>query len=247
MAKKKEIKTDVIQEANMTQDATPSIVNRFANQEGLRALRLEIENFKGIKSMIVDIGGRSMLILGKNNAGKSTVIQAMMSPLNSKLLPSEPITLGEEKAKISFTFGGQMHGEYKQYTADLRFTQNNKEGTLVVFNEVGEKIKSPATIIKGYLSSSSFDITAWLQETKAKRLELLKNLTGRGKDIDLLNMSIKDMKGQRKIKDDRATELEGSLNNHGFTQEEIAKYSIPVDVTELQAEPWIPEFARSTH
>ena len=83
--------------------------------EGLKSLSLDIDNFKSIDKMIVEIGGRSLLIIGKNGAGKSSFIQAMMSPLNSKMLPSEPIKKGQERAKISHKIGGVLNGQYEEY------------------------------------------------------------------------------------------------------------------------------------
>ena len=204
--------------------------------EGLKSLSLEIDNFKNIDKMVIEIGGRSLLIIGKNGAGKSSFIQAIMSPLNSKMLPSEPIKKGEERAKISHKIGGLLNGQYEEYILDMFFTPKDKTGRLVVYNKDNEVVKSPATFVKNLIGNVSFDVTQWLNDTKAKRLETIKKLTGCANDIDMINIEISKLKADKKYKSDRAEELEGSLKNHEFTREEIDTYSNPVDLTPIQTE-----------
>ena len=204
--------------------------------EGLKSLSLEIDNFKNIDKMVIEIGGRSLLIIGKNGAGKSSFIQAMMSPLNSKMLPSEPIKKGEERAKISHKIGGLLNGQYEEYILDMFFTPKDKTGRLVVYNKDNEVVKSPATFVKNLIGNVSFDVTQWLNDTKAKRLETIKKLTGCANDIDLINIEITKLKADKKYKSERADQLEGSLTTHEFTREEIDLYSNPIDLTPIQSE-----------
>ncbi len=197
---------------------------------------LELENFKNIEKKIVNIGGRSMIFMGKNGTGKSTLIQAMKSQLDSKVLPSEAIKKGEERARISHKIAGTIHGEYKEYIMDMYFTPGNKSGRLVITNEKGEKIGSPATMIKNIIGNVSFNVTSWMYDKKDKKLETLKRLTGCGDQIDALNAEIKKLKADRKYKKERAESLEGSLTNHGFTKEEINKFSNPIPMEALNAD-----------
>ena len=206
-----------------------------SNNEGLKSIYLELENFKNIEKKVVNIGGRSVMFLGKNGTGKSTLIQAMKSPMDAKIRPSEPIKVGEERAKITHKIAGNINGQYKEYTMDLYFTQGDKSGRLVITNEKGETIKSPATMIKTIIGNVSFSITSWMTDKKDKRLETLKKLTGCGKEIDLINDKIKQLKADRKYKKERSEDLEGALKNHGFTQEQINKYSVPVPMEALNA------------
>lgn len=203
--------------------------------EGLRSIKLEVENFKKLRSTIIDIGGRSLMFVGPNESGKSTIIQAMMSPMNSKLLPSEPITKGEDHARISHTIGGTINGEPKTYIMDLYFTKKDSKGRLVIKNELGETLKSPATLIKSIIGNVSFDVTQWLKDDAPKKLKTIKALTGRGQEIDTISAQIKQEKELLKKQKDRADELEAILSNHGLSAEEVDKYSTKIDLAPLQA------------
>lgn len=202
--------------------------------EGLRPLFVEIENFKNIDKMAVNIGGESILVIAKNGSGKSSFIQALMSPLNAKMLPSEPIKNGEDHARIQLKLGGVMHGQQEEYTLDMFFTPKDKTGRLVASNKNNEKIPASKTFIKDLIGNVSFDIMDWLRADKKKKLEIIKSLTGRGKEIDIINIAIKKIKDDRKYKVERAEQLEGSLKSHEFTQEEINQYSQQIDLGPLQ-------------
>jgi len=206
------------------------------SKEGLRSIHLELENFKNITKKIVNIEGKSMIFIGRNESGKSTLIQAMSGPMNNKLLPSEPVKKGESHARISHTIGGILNGEEKVYIMDMYFTDKSQKGKLSITNEKGEIMKSPSTLIKSIIGNVSFDITQWLNDEKKKKLETLKQLTGKGKEIDSVNMEISELKALRKKKSDRADDLEATLKNHEFTPAEIELYSEPSDLSLIQSE-----------
>lgn len=204
--------------------------------EGLKSLYLELENFKNIGKTVIDIGGRSMLFVGRNEAGKSTLIQAMISPLDAHFRPSEPIKKGEERAKITHKIGGLLKGKYKEYTLDMYFTQKDKKGRLVVTNEDGEVMKSPASLMKSIIGNVSFDVTGWMTMKKNEKLDVIKKLTGCHVQIDEINNQITEAKNKIKFSNDRVEQLEGALSTHGFTQEEISLYSTEIPVIPIQQE-----------
>lgn len=206
------------------------------NQSELKFLGLEIENFKNLEKRKVDIGGQSIMVIGKNGTGKSSIIQALMSPLNSKMLPTEPIKKGEERAKVSVTIGGNHFGSYSEYILDMYFTSKDKKGRLTVTNADGESVKSPATFIKGLIGNVSFDIMKWLHDDKANKLKTIKALTGVSDEIDIIDIQIKKTKDDRKYKKQRAEDLEAILNNHAFTPQEIDMYSRTIDLLPIQQE-----------
>lgn len=215
-------------------DSAPEQTIERQLPEGLRSLKLEVENFKKLQNVIVDIGGRSLMFVGPNESGKSTLIQAMMSPINSKLLPSEPIKKGETHARISHTIGGTIDGQHKEYIMDLYFTPKDNKGRLVIKNENGEVLKQPATLIKSIVGTVSFDVTQWLNDKPENKLKTIKMLTGKGQDIDVISSKIKLEKEALKKAKDRADEVDAILSNHGLSAEEVDRYSNRIDIAPMQ-------------
>lgn len=205
-------------------------------KEGLYSEYMELENFQGLSKIRVDINGKSLLFIGKNQSGKSTLIRAMLSPMDAQQRPSEPIKIGEEHAKIIHKISGTIGGEHKEYIMELYFSPKDKKGRLVIKNEKGETLKAPATLIKSIIGNVSFDPRQWLNDPKAKKLETIKRLSGVGHQVDEINVRIKELKDLRKTKSDRKEELAGTLKNHEFSQDEINRYSNPIDMTPLQNE-----------
>ncbi len=213
---------------------TTESVSETQLPEGLKSIKLIVENFKNLQNVVVDIGGRSLMFIGPNGSGKSALIQAMMSPMNSKMLPTEPIKTGEEKAMISHTIAGTIDGVHKEYVMDLFFTKKDSKGRLVIKNENGEVLKSPATLIKSIIGNVSFDVTQWLNDDAKKKLATIKTLTGKGQDIDVITANIKLEKDAQKKSKERAEELDAILSNHGLSAEEVDKYSTRMDIAAMQ-------------
>lgn len=210
--------------------------NQQEPKNDLKFLSVDIENFKNLEKKHIDIGGKSIMVIGKNGAGKSSFIQALMSPLNSKLLPTEAVKKGEEKAKISITIGGEMYGEHQEYILDMFFSTKNQAGRLSVTNKNGESVKSPASFIKSLIGNVSFDVMKWLNQDKKGKLETIKQLTGVSVDLDKIDIEIKNKKETRKYKKQRSEDLEAILSNHAFSNEEIERYSTQIDLMPIQQE-----------
>jgi len=205
-------------------------------QDGLTFFRVELENFKNLSKKIIDIGGKSILIVGGNGTGKSTLLDALLSGLDVKMRPSKPIKEGETHASISTTLKGTINGEPKEYIIDLYFSPKHQSGRLKVTDINGEDVKNPAGFIKGLIGNASLDIMSWMTDKKEKRLEKIKNLTGIAKELDAINVSIEEKKTLRKNKKERAEEMEAILKNHEYSQADIDKYSETIDLTPLQEE-----------
>jgi len=202
--------------------------------DGLHFTHLEIENFKGIEKKVVDINGRSFLITAKNGIGKSSVIQAMLAGIDSKIQPTETITKGETKASAKVKIGGTLDGEYKEYTLEVYYTLKNQSGRVVLLNEKGETVKSPKEIIKSLFGNVTFDIFKFLNAKKADQIKILKQISGVEADINKLDNQRKTIFEDRTFKNKTIENDESVMNNHGFSPEDITKYSTAIDVEPLQ-------------
>jgi len=202
--------------------------------EGLKYQSLLVEGFKNISHREVEINGQSFIISGKNAVGKSSLIQALISPLDSKYMPTTAIQNGQDKGKIEVVLAGTLGGKPKKYTVEVFFTPGKQSGRLVVSNEIGETIKSPSTFLKSLIGNISFDIMEFLNSKKEKRVQILKELTGCQVEIDLITVDILDKKAVRKANKERAESLEGSVAHHGYSQAQVELFSNKIDIAPLQ-------------
>lgn len=208
------------------------------NEEGLRLIRAEITNYKNIEHKIITFDDRRLIVIsGANGAGKSSLIQALLSPLMPKIIPAKPIREGEERASVSLTLAGTLHGDRKEYTLDLHFTQANQKGKLYVKNEKGEAItKSVKTVVEGIVGNIGFDIFQFLGATKLKQIQTLKEISGATVEIDKIDIDRKAVYDKRTYTNNRIGELEAIANDHLFTNEEIERFSAAVDLAPLNKE-----------
>ena len=217
-------------------------------QDGLRILKAEIENFKNIDYNELQIDGRSMVIAGKNEAGKSSLIQALVSPFNSTFTPLEPIKEGEERGKLEITIGGELEGEPIKYKVSTYFTPGNKKGRLVLEDSQGNKIKGgEKTFLDSIIGDISFDIMKFVDLSvtdngkrsaggSKQQVEMVKSIL----PIETLKKLAK-LDHERVEKYDARTEVnrdvkfyKNKIEASEFSQEEIETYSEEKSVEDIQ-------------
>ena len=131
---------------------------------GLQLLKAEIKNFKNIDYKEIEILGKSFFITGSNQQGKSSFLQALMSPLDVSYIPIDPIMQGEEKGYIKLKIGGELEGEEVEYKVEMYFTQEKKRGRLVLFDKEGTQIKDGARgILDGIIGNLGFNIMSFIK------------------------------------------------------------------------------------
>lgn len=211
-------------------------MSKANDQEGLRFTHLEVENFKQIDKKVVNINGRSFLITGPNEVGKSTLIQALLSGLDSKQAPTVAIKTGEQKASTKVKIGGVINGEPREYTLEMYYTPKNQKGRLVLLDEKLEQVKSPKAVLDSLIGDISFDIFKFLKDSKPKQIKVLKELSGVSIEIDKLDAERKKIYDERTFLNRKIEENEAVMNNHGFSQDEIELYSEKINIDPIQEE-----------
>ena len=156
-------------------------------ENGLKLIKAEIKNFKNIDHRVIDFDGKSIMIIGPNKAGKSSLIQALMSPVDSSYIPLEPIKQGEEKGHINIVIAGEVNGEPVKYTVGCHFNESNKRGTITLLDKTGNQIKSGTkNILDGIIGDISFNIMDFIKlgvTDTGKRSE-----TGVKQQIEIIKM-----------------------------------------------------------
>lgn len=197
----------------------------------LKIKDLELENFKNLTLKKLEINGRSFVIISKNASGKSSLIDAIMSPMDKNVLPSQPIKKGQERAMISETIFGEVDGEHREFKMDLHFTPSNGNGRLELYNEKGEKIPSPGSYLDRIIGNFSFEVESFLRGSDAKsnekRIKVLKQVSGKEKELDELDVNKKELIKNREDIGRDIRNLDATIYQHGITDEEFQKYSAP--------------------
>jgi len=116
--------------------------------EGLRLIRLNIENFLRIKGLEVDARGNHVIIRGKNGSGKTSAIDALWCALaggkGRKL--DKPIRDGEDKAVVSVDLG--------EFTVEKSWTAS---GTRLAVKSAGKKVKNAQALLDGLFGVFALD------------------------------------------------------------------------------------------
>jgi len=215
------------------------------NKEGLKILDVEIQNFKNISKMNVDFGGRSAIILGKNQSGKSSFLQALSSSMDTSVIPMEPIMKGEERAQVEVVIGGVLGGEKVKYTLATYFTPSNKKGRVVVMDEEDNVVSGGRAIIDSIIGNTGFDMFEFIKMGKTStgrpsekglrdQIDILKGLMSQ-EGLEALHeaeMEAVDISDER-------TELNTEIKylrehvKHTYDQDELNKYSKKKDPTPI--------------
>jgi AAA15 family ATPase/GTPase len=205
-------------------------------EQGLSIISAEIKNFKNISARHIDFAGKSMIIAGKNEAGKSSIIQAIMSPLDSKYIPPKPIKNGESNAEIELEIEGELNGQYVKYTLACYFSQENQKGRVVLFDESGAKMSGGKAIIESLVGNIGFDIMSFIKKGKTdsgkpsqagirEQIEILTQLMPMEGVTKLheLDMEYNEKYAERTSVNKEIDFLKAKLK-HDFSQEELDVY-----------------------
>jgi chromosome segregation ATPase len=114
----------------------------------MKIVKLKAENFKKLSAVEINPEGNTVLITGKNGAGKSSVLDAIVAALGGKTkTPEKPIRDGQERAEVVVSL--------PQFVVRRIFTQ--KGSRLEITNADGFKADSPQTLLDNLLGEISFD------------------------------------------------------------------------------------------
>ena len=111
-------------------------------ETGMKIISAELQNFQSLEHKVVDIQGKSIVVVGKNGGSKSTILRAIQSPINSVVVPAKAIKEGEESAHVKLIIKGDLDGEDKTFKYVMNFSPSNQKGSVVVVDEEGNKIKN---------------------------------------------------------------------------------------------------------
>lgn len=139
--------------------------------------QLEVENIKRLSAVSITPDGHTVVIGGKNGAGKSSVLDAIMYALaGGRELPKVPIRNGADKAKIELTLSGDDGKPPLKVTRV--FTDKGSRLEVSYDDEHKAKLSNPQAILDTLCSRVAFDPLAFTRAKPREQAEQLRALVG---------------------------------------------------------------------
>ena len=139
-----------------------------------RLVELRADNFMKLKAVRVSIDGSVLKINGRNEQGKSAVLNAVAAAIGGpKAFPEKPVRKGQDKAEIFLDFGG-LKLTRKIWNKD---DGGGVEHSIVLEYADGKRPKDKQSVLNELRGSPiADDPIAFSKLPPAKRYELLKQL-----------------------------------------------------------------------
>jgi DNA repair exonuclease SbcCD ATPase subunit len=167
----------------------------------MRVVGLETENFKRLKAINIRPADHMNTIIGKNGAGKSSVLDAIWVALEGlRVAPPEPIRKGAEKCRIRLDMGEMI------VTRTFGRTEEGKPtDTLKLEDPEGRRYSKPQTVLDELLGAIGFDPFEFVQMKPEKQAATLLEMVPLSVDLDeLFEADEKDFAARRDINRDAA-------------------------------------------
>lgn len=190
----------------------------------MRVNGLRIENYKRIKVVDITPEGGIVTIGGKNDQGKSSLLDAIFTAIKGRSANAPvPVRAGEEKATIRLDLG------------ELIITRSfiNKEGkpytdTLKVERANGDRPGNPQAILDALLGEIGFDPFEWAQKKPKDQVARILEMVPLSVDLDeLAEQDASDIANRRDLNREIAS-LQGQLQG-------IPKEDVPADAPDRDA------------
>lgn len=205
---------------------------------GMIIKKLQLRNFQAIKDFDADFTGDVYLIKGENELGKSTILKSIVCLLTGER--DAVLRNGEKNGFAKMVIGG----DGKEYTVELRFTENDPRGTISIKAKDGMR-STNVSMLRTVLNYRNFDaeeFARWSEtaEGRRKQIQVVMALlpeTIRQRitqiDADTINIkeSRKDANATIKIKSAELENIKAQLSD-GDTE----TYTEPIDLSELMQE-----------
>ena len=173
----------------------------------MKVLNIEYQNFKNLENINIAVEGRSMIVKGRNRAGKSSMIDTIFDLLCNNEMAPDPIAKGQTEAYAAVLVGD----DNRKYTVKKTFTEKNKKGYLSITTEDGAKFNSPVETLERLFGTISFDMDDLLasknNDEMSKKLRAFLKI-----DTDKIDQEYKQTYDERKIINAEVKQLKEIIN-----------------------------------
>lgn len=187
----------------------------------MKIINLKSENIKKIKAIDITPQDNTIVITGKNGAGKTSVLDSILYALGGKNAlknTPEPIRKGEKKGKIVIDLG--------EYIVTRTFL-NTGTTSLTIQNKDGAKYTSPQNMLDNLVGSISFDPLEFAEMNEKDQKEVLLELVG----VDLTDIDnlIQETFDERRFANRELKNAVTILNNCAEPRNDVPAEKINID------------------
>jgi len=184
----------------------------------MKIVELTIENFMRVKAVNIKPDGNMVIISGKNDQGKTSVIDSIWATLKLKDCSEivHPVRNGEKAARVTVDLG--------EMKVTRSWTGNDKT-YLKVENGDGFQAPSPQALLDKFIGELSFNPLEFAGLKQKAQREKLLSMLDLDVDLDELDKQEKDLREERTLKGrelKRAQALVKELNIESMPEEEIS-------------------------
>jgi DNA repair exonuclease SbcCD ATPase subunit len=189
----------------------------------MKVIRLQAQNFKRLSAIDITPEGNTVIISGRNAAGKSSVLDAIWAALSGKFANGldKAVKDGEKKASVKL--------ETETLIITRNWTETGKP-TLKVENKEGAKFSSPQAILDDLVGSLSFDPLAFTRQSGKAQLETLLSLVDLGINLEEVDAEAKKIFDQRTEIGREGKQLAGALQGCPTVPEDTPDEPVSVAV-----------------
>lgn len=151
------------------------------HESPLRVTLIEAENFKGLRTITIEPGDKTfMLIVGANCSGKTSALDVLVAVLGGKRVqPEVPLRIGEEKGHGTVELSEDLVGQYRIE----RHWEKDKPDKLKVWSLKGDRrvaLKAGQTVLDEIIGDIGLDPYKFLRAEPKEQVAMLMAASGLG-------------------------------------------------------------------
>lgn len=193
----------------------------------MKIIELKAENIKRLKAVTLKPDGKSVVIGGDNDQGKSSVLDSILYALGGAgAVCEQPVRQGEKRAEVTLDLG--------ELIVTRRFTKS--DSSLVVKTKSGDVKTSPQKILDKLVGSLTFDPLAFSRMQPKEQRETLARLAGLDSaalDAEYQALYAKRTDANREVARVKAL-VSGRTITPGLPEEEISIASLLAELSKAQ-------------
>jgi DNA repair exonuclease SbcCD ATPase subunit len=204
--------------------------------------QITLTNFKGHSYWASRIDGKSFMLVGRNGAKKSTVLQAIDHLLQNSPLPPDAVTVGEEEGSIELLLA--KNGDLYKVTRKFAKGKDGKTklGRYELKKDAGNgrfDHLTPAQERFNEIFGNVLDLGPLMDMDGKAQMEFIQTVIGKDHDtaqfIESIKIKVKELREDRLLKGREKRDLEAKMNDPSFRM--LVNYvdEPPIDIEALKA------------